>query len=665
MEKLYVKFFSLVLSGLFFSGVTGPYGTTTGATTAQQTTISTITPSAMQDSTWTTTTLTTALQTTEPTTLAAQQDSTWTTTTLTTALQTAEPTTLAAQQDSTWTTTTLTTALQTTEPTTLAAQQGSSSCAAPLDLFFLLDGSGSVNAANFDKVKQFAVNVVNTFDVSPAATRVGVVQYSDRNSLVFNLGNKVNKPSTVSAINGISYQSGGTNTGAALKYVRQYAAWREGNVPKVIIVLTDGKSSDSVSGPSRDLVAAGVEVYAIGVGNFDHGQLLQIANNKQNNVIELNNFNALATKIDMISTNVCSYALHVPTPANELSASTTCTNDFMELSIPEDQLTDINLGNLHWEPDQNCGASTNGTHYIFRTELYSCGTQVTFGPKYVTFLNTINILGIHLSGGVITREGDISITSKCKYERQEWVDSTFLPIPGGLNFTEEGFGQLEVRLSMFPTRQYQSSYRASQYPVPLRMRQHIYMQLEVQGHGQNLSVLALNCKATMSPNPNDTLKYPLIRDGCGSDPTLQTYNINDNSKERFGFEAFRFIREVKTVYVHCEVMVCNGADSGSRCAQGCVRRGKRAAEEKTDMKGRHMIYQGPIILDDDKEETLHLMSDQETASSRHSAPWAMLAAGGGLMALALVVMGAAIVLKRSRREEWAYQSLPNMAEDGE
>ncbi|XP_078619196.1 ZP domain-containing protein-like [Branchiostoma floridae x Branchiostoma japonicum] len=253
----------------------------------------------------------------------------------------------------------------------------------------------------------------------------------------------------------------------------------------------------------------------------------------------------------------------------------------------------------------------------------------------------------------------------CKYERHEWVESTFLPIPGGLNFTEEGFGQLEVRLSMFPTRQYQSPYRANQYPIPLRMRQHIYMQLEVQGHGQKLSVLALNCKATMSPQPNDTLQYQLINDGCASDPTLQIYNINDNSKERFGFEAFRFIREVKTVYVHCEVMVCNAFDTGSRCAQGCVRRGKRATGEKADMKGRHMIYQGPIILDEGKEETVRLLSDQETASGRQSAPRAMLAAGGGLMALALVVMGAAIVLKRFRRDEWAYQGLPNMAEDGE
>ncbi|XP_019624991.1 PREDICTED: uncharacterized protein LOC109470470 isoform X5 [Branchiostoma belcheri] len=345
-------------------------------------------------------------------------------------------------------------------------------------------------------------------------------------------------------------------------------------------------------------------------------------------------------------------------PVSELSASTTCSNDYMELSIPEDQLTDIDLNNLHWRPDRNCGATTNGSHYLFRTELYDCGTEVTFGAKYVTFLNTINILGTHLNSGVITREGDIWITSKCNYERKEWVDSTFLPIPGGLNFTEEGFGQLEVRLSMFPTRQYQRQYRADQYPIHLRLRQHVYMQLEVQGHAQKLSVLALNCKATMSPSPNDSLQYQLIRDGCASDPTLKTYDVDDPGKERFGFEAFRFIREVRTVYVHCEVLVCDAADAGSRCAQGCVRRGKRAAGE-VDMRGRHMIYQGPIVLDDYKEaeHAVRLVDDQETGPARRGAPWAMLAAGCVLAALALVVLGTAIVQKRSRRGEWAYHGL--------
>ncbi|XP_078681740.1 ZP domain-containing protein-like [Branchiostoma floridae x Branchiostoma belcheri] len=361
---------------------------------------------------------------------------------------------------------------------------------------------------------------------------------------------------------------------------------------------------------------------------------------------------------------ICEIQL-LPTPPADISASTTCTNEYMELSIPEDQLTDINSNNLHWKPDRNCGATTNGTHYIFRTQLYGCGTQVKFGPRYVEFLNTINILGIHFNTGVITRDSDISITSKCNYERQEWVESTFLPIPGGLNFTEEGFGQLEVRLSIFSTRQYQRQYRADQYPIHLRLRQHVYMQLEVQGHGQKLSVLALNCKATMSPSPNDNLQYQLIRDGCSSDPTLKTYDVDDPGKERFGFEAFRFIREVRTVYVHCEVLVCDAADSGSRCAQGCVKRGKRAVGI-SDMRGRHMIYQGPIILDGDKEDALYLEeSRQTTGPGPRSGLWTTMAAGGVLMALALLVIGAATILKRSRRDKWAYQGLPNMKEDGE
>ncbi|XP_078699898.1 uncharacterized protein LOC144926757 [Branchiostoma floridae x Branchiostoma belcheri] len=286
--------------------------------------------------------------------------------------------------------------------------------------------------------------------------------------------------------------------------------------------------------------------------------------------------------------------------------SITCNNDYMELAISKEELTGIDQNNLHWEPDQNCGATTNGTHYLFRTDLYGCGTKATFDPKYVVFKNTINIGSVHEANSVISREGDIRITSKCKYERQQWVDSTFQPIPGlhGLNITEEGFGQLEVRLSMFPTRQYQTPYFADQYPIHLRPRQRTYLQLEAKGHGKKLSVLALNCKATMSPKPNDPLQYQLIKEGCASDPTLDIYreDSEDPTKERFGFEAFRFIQEVKMVYVH----------------------------------------------------------SSSSLRSRRGAPWALLAAGGGLMALALVVLGAAVVRKHSRREEWAYQGLADV-----
>ncbi|XP_035699356.1 uncharacterized protein LOC118431996 [Branchiostoma floridae] len=244
---------------------------------------------------------------------------------------------------------------------------GSSACVAPLDLFLLLDGSGSVGTANFDKVKQFAADVVNSFDVSPTATRVGVAQYSDRNSLVFNLGDHADKPSTVSAINGISYQRGGTKTGAALEFVRQNAAWRGGAVPKVMIVLTDGKSGDAVAAPSQSLAADGVAVYAIGVGNFDHAELLQIANSDQDKVIELTDFNALATKIDDIAKVVCSsvsdgcpsgYKSHsgicykaFNTKKTFVQASKACYADGGTLAMPRDAATNAFIKSLKDDVD--------------------------------------------------------------------------------------------------------------------------------------------------------------------------------------------------------------------------------------------------------------------------------------------------------------------------
>eukprot|EP00058_Branchiostoma_floridae_P018920 XP_002604409.1 hypothetical protein BRAFLDRAFT_220331 [Branchiostoma floridae] len=178
-------------------------------------------------------------------------------------------------------------------------------CNALMDLFFVLDGSGSVTDANFDKMKQFAKNVVNAFDISASSTRVGVVQYSDSNTLEFNLGDHADKPSTLAAIDSIVYQGGGTRTGSALEFARVNAAWRGESVPKVMIVVTDGKSADSVTSSANNLASQGVDVYAIGVGNYRSTQLLEIAAGNQNNVIELTDFNALSAEIEQIAQAVC------------------------------------------------------------------------------------------------------------------------------------------------------------------------------------------------------------------------------------------------------------------------------------------------------------------------------------------------------------------------
>ena len=51
------------------------------------------------------------------------------------------------------------------------------SCDVDLDLVILVDGSGSVGLANFNKVKKFVKAVVNKLDVSEFESRVAIVQF--------------------------------------------------------------------------------------------------------------------------------------------------------------------------------------------------------------------------------------------------------------------------------------------------------------------------------------------------------------------------------------------------------------------------------------------------------------------------------------------------------
>ena len=45
----------------------------------------------------------------------------------------------------------------------------------------MLDSSGSIGSTNFELIREFVINVVNEFEVSPENYRFGLQQYSDGN----------------------------------------------------------------------------------------------------------------------------------------------------------------------------------------------------------------------------------------------------------------------------------------------------------------------------------------------------------------------------------------------------------------------------------------------------------------------------------------------------
>ncbi|EPY83208.1 hypothetical protein CB1_000591007, partial [Camelus ferus] len=85
----------------------------------------------------------------------------------------------------------------------------------------------------------------------------------------------------IEAINTFPYRGGSTNTGKAMTYVREKifvpSKGSRSNVPKVMILITDGKSSDAFRDPAIKLRNSDVEIFAVGVKDAVRSELEAIA----------------------------------------------------------------------------------------------------------------------------------------------------------------------------------------------------------------------------------------------------------------------------------------------------------------------------------------------------------------------------------------------------
>ncbi|XP_051816772.1 matrilin-3a isoform X2 [Acanthochromis polyacanthus] len=154
----------------------------------------------------------------------------------------------------------------------------------PLDLVFIIDSSRSVRPGEFEKVKIFLADMVDTLDVGSDATRVAVVNYASTVRMEFLLKDHFNKPDLKKAISHIEPLAAGTMTGLAIKtavneaFTEQSGARpRSRNISKVAIIVTDGRPQDQVEEVSAAARASGIEIYAVGVDRADMQSLQLMA----------------------------------------------------------------------------------------------------------------------------------------------------------------------------------------------------------------------------------------------------------------------------------------------------------------------------------------------------------------------------------------------------
>ena len=156
-------------------------------------------------------------------------------------------------------------------------------CRDKVDLAFLVDASGNKDAKgqqNFKTSLEFVKAISSMFIISQMESHIGFVVFSTNSQVVLDFKTYFDQKSVKNAIGDIQYMGGLTDIGGGLELVRTklFDASSRPEVPRILIVVTSGKSTGDVIAPSKALRDAGVTVFCVGVGNkFDQKQLDEMA----------------------------------------------------------------------------------------------------------------------------------------------------------------------------------------------------------------------------------------------------------------------------------------------------------------------------------------------------------------------------------------------------
>eukprot|EP00062_Callorhinchus_milii_P020383 gi/632975970/ref/XP_007904530.1/ PREDICTED: collagen alpha-1(XII) chain isoform X1 [Callorhinchus milii] len=178
------------------------------------------------------------------------------------------------------------------------------------DVVLLVDGSYSIGLSNFAKVRDFLETLVQTFPVGPNQIQIGLVQYSRDPNTEFTLNTHSTQASVLEAVRNFPYRGGSTNTGRAMTYVRNKVFVVEKGarfkVPRVMVLITDGKSSDAFQVPAERLRDAGVEIFAVGVKDAVFSELVTIASKPEHShVYQVDDFDSFQRVSAKLTQTLC------------------------------------------------------------------------------------------------------------------------------------------------------------------------------------------------------------------------------------------------------------------------------------------------------------------------------------------------------------------------
>ena len=218
------------------------------------------------------------------------------------------------------------------------------SCSEAFDIIVLLDSSGSIGDAQFAFALTAVANLSSRYTIGSDYTRFGVILYSHvvHVAHVIALDEYTDSANLTAAILLLPYSRGGTLTGSAITYATEhrfnttFGARERGTVPQILIVATDGRSFDDVTGPSQAAAKAGIDLFSIGIGDGpDQNQLLEIARGVSSRVFNTEDYQHLIGLSPLLAAETCKAQASVP-PGTQAGYSLVAgTVKYFQITIPE------------------------------------------------------------------------------------------------------------------------------------------------------------------------------------------------------------------------------------------------------------------------------------------------------------------------------------------
>lgn len=152
------------------------------------------------------------------------------------------------------------------------------------DIAFLVDGTSALGLANFNAIRDFIAKVIQRLEIGQDLIQVSVAQYADSVKPEFYFNTHSTKRDVVAAMRKMKPLEGSALlTGAALDFARNSlftsgAGYRAAEgVPKLLVLITGGKSLDAVSQPAQELKRSSILCFAIGNKEADRAELEEMA----------------------------------------------------------------------------------------------------------------------------------------------------------------------------------------------------------------------------------------------------------------------------------------------------------------------------------------------------------------------------------------------------